>query len=295
MAKNISTDQIKDVLAGIAIPPQPQILVDLQMEQVTPNPDIHRVADLISQDVGLSGSILKIVNSNFYNLSNRISSVKQAVEILGLESVVNITNGISIKSEMSDETVVSMSRFWDSAMDVAMVAAKVAKHIGFQSPDMSHSLGLFHNSGIPLLMEVRPDYLDIAERSYLGLKERVIDTENSQMDTNHAVVGFYVAKSWKLPIELCEVIAEHHNAEKIFNSATFANYDSYKKTLLAILKMAEHLCCTYRVIGRQPEDFEWQKISSSLLEYVGLSLDDFDALGDSIIEMGIGDDDYYPI
>ncbi|MBL4868357.1 MAG: HDOD domain-containing protein [Pseudomonadales bacterium] len=295
MNKKMSTDQIKNVLAGITIPPQPQILVDLQMEQAMPNPDIHRVAELIAQDVGLSGSILKIVNSRFYDLTNQITSVKQAVEILGLESIVNITNGLSIKGEMTDETVVAMSRFWDSAMDVAMVAARIAKHIGFQSPDIAHTLGLFHNSGIPLLMELRPDYLSIAENSYAGHKERIIDTENSEMNTNHAVVGYYVAKSWNLPIELCEVIAEHHNAEKIFNSTQFESYDSYKKTLLAILKMSEHLCCTYRVLGRQPEDFEWEKISSGLLEYVGLSLDDFDGLSDAITLMGIGGEDYYPI
>ncbi|MBV1884393.1 MAG: HDOD domain-containing protein [Pseudomonadales bacterium] len=293
MNKQISSDQIKNVLAGITIPPQPQILVDLQMEQAMPNPDIRQVADLIAQDVGLSGSILKIVNSKFYDLTNQITSIKQAVEILGLECIVNITNGLSIKGEMTDEKVVSMSRFWDSAMDVAMVAAKIAKHIGFQAPDIAHTLGLFHNSGIPLLMQLDPSYLNIVENSYTGISERIIDCENSHMNTNHAVVGYYVAKSWKLPTELCEVIAEHHNAEKIFNSPHFQNYDSYKKTLLAILKMSEHLCCTYRVLGGQSEDFEWQKISVGLLEYVGLSPVDFVGLSDEIIEMGIGGENYY--
>ncbi|MBL4795178.1 MAG: HDOD domain-containing protein [Pseudomonadales bacterium] len=293
MTNDINPEQIKNVLAGISIPPQPQILVDLQMEQAMPNPDLGEVASLIAQDVGLSGSILKIVNSKFYDLSNQISSVKQAVEILGLECIVNIVNGIAIKGELSDKTIVSMSGFWDSAMDVAMVSATIAKKIGFQSPDIAHTLGLFHNAGIPLLMKTNPQYLDIIEQAYEGNEERVIDLENARLNTNHAVVGYYVAKSWKLPKDLCEVIAEHHNAEKIFNSPHFSNYDSYKKTLLSILKISEHLCKTFHTIGKQSTDCEWDKFEPALLEYVGLSTDDFEGLADAITELGIGGGEYF--
>ena len=68
MARELTEEQIHTILQGIKIPPQPQILVDLQMEQVMPDPDISRIAKLISQDVGLAGTILKVVNSPFYGL-----------------------------------------------------------------------------------------------------------------------------------------------------------------------------------------------------------------------------------
>lgn len=67
MTAQLTDDQIKTILQGIAIPPQPQILVDLQMEQLDPNCSVLSVAKLISQDVGLSGSILKTVNSSFFS------------------------------------------------------------------------------------------------------------------------------------------------------------------------------------------------------------------------------------
>lgn len=102
MVKELSEEQILRIMQGIKIPPQPQILVDLQMEQVMPDPDMGRIAKLISQDVGLSGTVLKVVNSPFYGLKNRITSVHQAVCLIGLDSVVNIINGLSIKSQMSD-------------------------------------------------------------------------------------------------------------------------------------------------------------------------------------------------
>ena len=74
MTQELSAEQIQQVLQGISVPPQPQIMVDLQMEQFLPNPDLKTIAKLISQDPGLSGALLKIVNSPYFGLSNRIAS-----------------------------------------------------------------------------------------------------------------------------------------------------------------------------------------------------------------------------
>ena len=287
-SKELTPEAIKSVLRGITVPPQPQVLVDIHMEQAMPDPDIDRVAQLISQDVGLSGSVLKVVNSNFFGLSNKITSIQQAVQLLGLTSVINIINGLSIKSEMDDETIVSLGRFWDTAMDIAMVSATIAKSIGFQAPDLAYTLGLFHNCGVPLLMKSHPNYVAVMEEAYANDLDRITDVENRHLNTNHAVVGFFVAKSWNLPIDLCEVIAEHHSVNDIFNNPRYAGYNSYKKTLLSILKMAEHIAKLYMVLGRQKENFEWELIQSSLLAYVGLSIEDFENLEDSFGEMGLG-------
>jgi len=211
MAQPLTEEQIQRILQGIKIPPQPQILVDLQMEQVMPEPDIQRIAELIQQDVGLSGTILKVVNSSYFGLKNRITSINQAVNLIGIASVINLVNGLSIKSQMSDETIVSMNRFWDTATDIAQVATQIAKQVGYPNPDMAYLLGLFHNAGIPLLMSRFDNYNQVMEASYGHPEKRVVDVENSELSTNHAVIGYYTAKSWKLPKILCDVIAEHHN------------------------------------------------------------------------------------
>ena len=211
MAEALTSEQIENVLHGIKIPPQPQILVDLQIEQIMPNPDLDQIAKLIRRDVGLTGTMLKVVNSPFYGLTNKITSVSQAVSLIGLDSVINIINGVSIKSEMSDETITYMNRFWDTANDIAMIATNVAQQVGYQKPDLAYLLGLFHNAGVPLLMNRFEHYLDVVEKSYQDSPERIIDVENTLLKTNHAVVGYYIAKSWNLPKILCDAIAEHHN------------------------------------------------------------------------------------
>lgn len=290
MPPELTEDQILTIMQGIKIPPQPQILVDLQIEQIMPAPDLKQIAHLISQDVGLSGTVLKVVNSDFYGLSNRITSIQQAVSLIGLKSVVNIINGLSIKSQMSDQTIVNMNRFWDTANDIAHVSANIAKQVGYPNPDLAYLLGLFHNCGIPLLMERFPNYLDVMQESYSYSDKRIVDVENQYLNTNHAVIGYYTAKSWNLPRLLCDVIAEHHSALRYFNSSD--ERDSEGKTLLAILKLAEHICANYRILGRQQRDHEWELIGCEVITYLGLGEYDIELMQANFAEMGIGATNY---
>lgn len=291
MSADLTSEQIEKVLKGIAIPPQPQILVDIQMEQAMPDPDLGEIANLISKDVGLSGSILRTVNSPVFGLKNKISSIKQAVNLLGTNSVVNIVNAVTIRSElsgpdqMSEDAFRAMNRFWDTAHDIADASAYLAKQVGFRSPDEAYTLGLFHNAGIPLMLSRFENYLDVLRESYNGERDRVIDAENEHLNTNHAVLGFYVSKSWNLPADMCEAIAQHHNAARILSSD---NANSDIKNMIAILKMAEHVAQFYHHVAGKDVDHEWESIKELVLEYLGLTEYDLDDIISTCQDMGIG-------
>ena len=286
MSQELSAEQIQQALQGISVPPQPQIMVDLQMEQYMPDPDLEVIARLISQDPGLSGALLKIVNSPYYGLSNKIASIQRAVNLLGSRSIINLINAQSIRGEMSDDTIVTLNRFWDTAQDVAMTCLTLAKRTGSQTVDEAYALGLFHDCGVPLMLKRFPNYMTVLEQAYAnaGPDCRVVDTENNAFNTNHAVVGYYTAKSWRLPEHVTDAIANHHNALAVFSDESSRN--PQVKNLLAILKMAEHICSSYRVLGNQSVDHEWNAIGPLVLDYVGLSDYDFESMKLSIRELG---------
>lgn len=286
MSQELSSEQIQQALQGISVPPQPQIMVDLQMEQYMPDPDLEMIAKLISQDPGLSGALLKLVNSAHFGLTNKIASIQRAVNLLGSRSTINLINAQSIKGEMSDETIVTLNRFWDNAQDVAMTCMTLAKRLGSQAVDEAYALGLFHDCGIPLMLKRFPEYMSVVEDAYAsaGPGQRVVDTENQVFNTNHAVVGYYTAKSWRLPEHLSNAIANHHNALAVFSDESARN--SQLKNLLSILKMAEHICASHRVLGGQSEDHEWNTISHLVLDYVGLPEYDFENLKQTIRDLG---------
>ncbi|WP_320822426.1 HDOD domain-containing protein [Reinekea sp.] len=285
MSIDLDPDQIDKILQGISIPPQPQVMVDLQMEQYHPTPDIGRIAKLIAQDVGLSGTMLKIVNSAAFGLANNVTSVEQATVFLGIKSVVNIINGISIRGELSDEDILTLNNFWDTSMDIAVVSQNIARQIGMAAPDDAYALGLFHNAGIVLMHKRFPSYMAVLQAAHAQDSERVIDLENQHFNTNHAVIGYYTARSWRLPKLICDAIADHHNLKHLFERDALA--DAPKKTLLSVLKIAEHICGNGPVLGKVSEDYEWTRIKASVYEFTGLGPYDIDSMIDQFSEMGI--------
>ncbi|MFY0664268.1 MAG: HDOD domain-containing protein [Natronospirillum sp.] len=287
MTTILNDEQIKQILQGIVIPPQPQIMVDLQMEQMHPEPEIDRIAELIRQDVGLAGTMLKIVNSPLYGLSNTIQSVHQAVMLLGLNTVTNIVNGLSIKGELNDREIVELNRFWDTAMDIAIVSASIAKQVGYANPEEAYNLGLFHNVGIPLMHKRFDNYFSVLEHAYTGQHARIIDTENEAFKTNHAVVGYYCARSWNQPAHLASVIADHHNVQHLFERSAQSTTQGNSLVLVAILKMAEHMCGNYAVLGKQERDHEWESISDLVLDTLGLNAYEMDTMKVIFDERGI--------
>ena len=128
------------------------------------------------------------------------------------------------------------------------------------------------------------------EESYAHPDRRVVDTENAILNTNHAVIGYYTAKSWRVPKPICDVIAEHHNATHYFRPENTS--DDERKTLLGILKLAEHICGNYRILGQQEEDLEWQASGSEILAHLGLGDYDVEQLSLAYDESGVGAQNY---
>ena len=292
----LSPENIESILKGITIPSPPQIIADLQMEMAMPEPDLNEMASMISKDPGLAGGVLKTLNSPFYG-NRDIASISQAVMMLGMTTIANIVNtlylrdSLSQNDDLSDEVHKVMAHFWDSATDVARACRIVAKRLRVNDPDMAYMLGLFHNAGIPLLMQRFPDYSQTIVQSYELEDKRVVDVENQIHGTNHAVVSFYAARSWKLPKILCKVIAEHHSALEIFSEKDKTDPD--EKSYLAILKLGEHLAGLSRTIGDNESDEEWKQIKENVLGYVGLSQLDYEDLVGYVADSGIGGQAYF--
>lgn len=296
MSVAVKNSNVESMLKGITIPSPPQILADLQMEMAMPDPDLDSMATLIAKDVGLSGAVLKIINSPGVGASRQVVSIQKAVMMLGISAIMDIINAISLKNatvdvdEMSNNMYATLTRFWDSAYDVAKVSEMIAEKVGNVSTSDAYMLGLFHNVGIALLIAKHDEYLDVMVDSYAQKGERIVEIENRVINTNHAVISYYTARSWKIEKRICKLIATHHNTG-IFQSSNID--DSIENILLAVLKVAEHIVGLHRVLGNQETDYEWQTISENVLLTVGITSYELDDLKAQAADLGYGQQLYF--
>lgn len=288
-----SDDELNILLRGFSIPSQPQILVDLQLAQAENPPDLKEISQLIRKDIYISGSVLKVANSPFYGLNKPVTSIEHAIMMIGTQGVINIVNAVALRQELvsrkklSDQDVEFLNRFWDSAEDTAKVAAAISHEIDLGQPDELYLLGLFHNAGIPLMMERSKDYRNVLLQSYELAEGMVTDVENQHFNTNHAVLGYYLTRSWKMPKLICETVGQHHNLQLLLSEDLHRGGPMLN--MLSILKMAEHIVRLYGVLGGHELDLEWIALKDSILSYLNLSDEDFEDLVHLCRELGIVD------
>jgi HD-like signal output (HDOD) protein len=251
---NFDDKKIAAVVSSFQIPVKPQILTELQSLLDEVEPDIDKVAKLISTDVGLSSSILKIINSPFYGMKRKISRIKQAVMIVGLKTINGLVTALLLKSCFKGSSCISLERFWDDSLDIANAMAFIGNKVQSTIPiDTLYTIGLFQNCGIPLLAIKFSDYKDLLiQANSLGVNS--IELEEQKYQTNHAVLGYYVACSWHLPKEIC----------------------------LIILKLAEYMVEKEKRLKISPE---WEAVKESVLDILGLTSVDFEELEDNFSEL----------
>jgi len=209
--------------------------------------------------VALSAGILHIINSPFYGLANKIISIKQAAVLLGFKQVSNIITSQSIKANLGEYINKDLNDFWYVATDVANTSATLVKTLGFGSPDEAYTLGLFLDCDIPILMEKYDDYAQTIQSAYNAASIRITQIENERYSINHAILGYMVSRTWKLPEHLRIVIRDHHNFERLSFKVESSNAEA--DTMLAVLKMAEHIAHVHAALGKDHEDNEWNKIN----------------------------------
>lgn len=273
----IESQVAENILKSIRIPPCPEVVVALMKEAEQDDVDFNKLVKLISGDVGLAASMLKTANSPFFALRSKVSSVQQAVSVLGLKNMIQIVRGSALQNALGGGAV-HMERFWDRSNFTAVVASHISTHVEGVSREEAYTYGLFHDCGIPILMAKFPDYKETLAASNRSA-ELTIVIEDQHYSTNHAIVGNMLARNWCLPDYIGQAILAHHD-HSIFSRGGISPLVG---ALVAIQLIAEHIVAAFL---HKPDDAEWHVSGQEALDYLGLSEDDMsDITEDALAEL----------
>ncbi|WP_168204165.1 HDOD domain-containing protein [Aliikangiella coralliicola] len=277
MSNSRSHSNEKDVLGGIYIPPQPG-LID-QIEKC--GADLESIGEVISADPGVSAAVIKIVNSPAFGLAQKIGSIPQAVVMLGVDRVISILKTLLLRKSMANiDSRIDMNLFWRSSVSVASVASTICRQLNLSMADEAYTLGLFHNCGIPVLAARYSNYQEVMEFSYSREDGRIASEEFANFGVHHAAAGYRISRVWNLPKVIALAVKNHHSTDRVLDDQSIEN--PTLKTLLCVLKMAEHMVNLPEKLAQSDIDFEWQKIGAKVLEFVGLSEYDYEDLEDAV-------------
>lgn len=272
-----SNNSDENMLGGIYIPPKPGIFDEIKQCGA----DLEQIGEIISVDPGVSAAVIKIVNSPAFGMANKIVSIPQAVVMLGLDRIIAILKTLLLRKSMANlDSILDMNLFWQSSVLVASVASTICRQLNLSMPDEAYTLGLFHNCGIPVMAARYENYKKVMEFSYSREDGRVTSEEFSSFGVHHAAAGYRISRVWNLPKVICLAVKNHHSVGRVLDDQSIQS--PTLRTLLCVLKMAEHMVNLPEKLAQSDIDFEWVKNGPKILEFSGLSEYDFEDLEDAV-------------
>lgn len=199
-----------------------------------PDPSPHELGRVISLDPVLTGQVLKLINSAYFSLLHKITTLIRAITMLGMNTVKNMALSTSIMGTMSRQKTSSLeiADFWAHSLGVAVTAKVLAKtrDLPYARQEEFFMAGLLHDLGkLPMDSCFASEYaqsLDWAEQEQISLAR----AETTIFGFNHGDCGRLIIQKWQLSSPILEAVSHHHELEKVKNSAD--------RNLVALVELA---------------------------------------------------------
>lgn len=209
--KQQNTDSISNVLDHIQkLPSMPIVVLELLDNFNNEKVDIATLANKIARDQAIVARVMRVANSSFFGLSGQVSSISEAVSVLGFNNLrgmvlaAGIINTLPHSGHGFDWAV-----FWHHGIRTAVCAKVLAKHVGL-SQETAFTAGLLHDIGKLVMGVYFPQAFVQAHELDAGSSISTLQAEQTALGMDHAAIGGEVAKRWHFPPEIREAVELHH-------------------------------------------------------------------------------------
>ncbi|GAB6037079.1 response regulator [Fundidesulfovibrio butyratiphilus] len=211
---------LKHLILGIdSLPSLPPIYTRLTMALEDDNAPLSEIGDIISQDVGMSANILRLVNSAFFGLPAHVSSIHHAVNLLGTDTIRSLVLSLHLFSAFDQKKLpgFSLGAVWEHSTRVSGFAKTVAEVEGMDRilRDDCFIAGMLHDVGKLILAQSMPkEYatvLELADTEHLPMHL----AEYRLLGSSHAEIGAYLINTWGFPDSIVETLCWHHTPERV--------------------------------------------------------------------------------
>ena len=212
------TNKIESIVHNLRkLPTLPGIAMRLLQAVKNKETGLKEIGEILATDPTLSAEVLKAVNSHYYGLSNKITSVPHAVNLLGGQTVKSLALSFSlVKNLRSNESNgFDYVNFWKTSLIGAVSAKILTKKILPNFAEDAFFLGLIHNIGILAMNQCMPEQYQLVINETKNSSFSYSEAENRVFGVNHMQLGEYLAKSWGLPESFTMPILHHHGFEDI--------------------------------------------------------------------------------
>jgi putative nucleotidyltransferase with HDIG domain len=235
--------------------------------------NLSTIGDAIQKDPDLTARLLRLANSPFFGFANRLSTVAEAVSLLGIQQIQDMIVASSVLEQFKGvpDKYVNKDSFWRHSLAVGIAARLVAMERRLPKPDKFFVAGLLHDVGRLVLLsqatEWAPAVFELFQRERIQLR----DAEKRVLGYDHQQIAAELLQSWSYPPVLVQAVAFHHSPSQ-----------SVAKLETSVVHIADHLIVAMG-IGSSGEQFI-PPLDEKAWNLVGLEIEALDKIVEAIDE-----------
>ena len=198
------------------------------------NSTMQDFEETIQLDPILVTRLLRLVNSPYFGLVQKIESIGKAVVFVGMKNLRNLVAVEGLRDMFKDEgepRSFSRKQLWLHSATIALLADMIGKKIFGDAREDLFLAGIIHDIGFIVEDQVVGDQLREACDMYTPGKNTLVGCERKVIGTDHCEIGHLLAKEWKMPDDVLAAIRLHHDIEKKVPASS----------LTGIIQLAEYI------------------------------------------------------
>jgi len=198
----------------IVPPPPPGVFFKLQRVLADENTSDEDIAETVSTDPGLTGFLLRMVNSVYYAFPDRIDTVSRAVALLGRREIISHAAAravCEVYRDMPPRRFLSMRHFWRHSLACGLLCRAAALAANAGDPERYFVAGLLHDIGRPQLLLGLPEATELTIAAARAENVHQSVAESRLFGYDHGDVAGMVFTRWNFPEELTLAVGNHHH------------------------------------------------------------------------------------
>lgn len=207
---------IAQIVAEIQdLPSLPAVVMELLNQIDDEQVDTQELAAKVSRDLALTAKTLRYANSAYYSTMVRVTTIQQAISLLGLSTVRHIMLNAALSGCFPEQRCNGFShqQFWRHANLVAIVSQLLAQRVGFNQ-DVAFTAGLLHDIGTLVLVTYHTEDYQQVLAWQLEHQSTQLQAERQLLGIGHTEVGEVLAQQWNFSDAMRHAIAGHHKPDQ---------------------------------------------------------------------------------
>jgi len=172
--------------------------------------------EIIKLDPVLVTRLLRLVNSPYFGLSQKVESISKAVVFAGMRQLRNLVAVEALRGMFKgNNDEFSAQKLWLHSATVAILSGMIAKRIFGKDGEDVFLAGIIHDIGLIVENQVAGEQLREACKAFRDGNGPLVECERNAIGADHAEVGYLLAKDWGLPQEVLSSIKAHHLGKQV--------------------------------------------------------------------------------